>query len=165
MDSTVMTYRFEDDGIIPNNPHLPLLLYLGAAKDKPSQIEALFNSHNWRNSWTNGVYDFHHYHSNSHEVLGVKSGSATIQAGGEQGKAIKLHAGDIILLPAGTGHKRLSASPDFQIVGAYPDGMDYNLRRGKEGERPLALEEIRQVPIPDTDPVYGFDGPLLNLWK
>lgn len=165
MDSTVMTYTFDDDGIIPNNPHLPLLLYLGAAKDKPNQIEALFNSHNWRNSWTNGVYDFHHYHSNSHEVLGVKSGSATIQAGGEQGKSIELHAGDIILLPAGTGHRRLSASPDFQIVGAYPDGMDYNLRRGKEEERPLALEEIRQVPIPDTDPVYGFDGPLLTLWK
>ncbi|WP_141499767.1 cupin domain-containing protein [Paenibacillus luteus] len=165
MNSTVITFRFDDDGIIPNNHQLPVLLYLGAAKDKPSQMEALFNYHNWRNSWTNGVYDFHHYHSNSHEVLGVKSGSSTIQVGGELGKAIELHAGDIILLPAGTGHRRLSASQDFQIVGAYPDGMDYNLRRGKESELPLALEEISQVPIPETDPVYGFDGPMRSLWK
>ncbi|WP_224725517.1 cupin domain-containing protein [Paenibacillus vietnamensis] len=162
---TAIPYKFNDDGQIPNNPDLPLLVYPGAMKDEPGRIEAVFNRNNWRNSWTNGVYGYHHYHSNSHEVLGVQSGSAAIQAGGEHGKSIELGAGDVIVLPAGTGHKLLTASPDFKVVGAYPDGMEYNLLRSGEGKRPDVLEEIRRVPLPDTDPLFGADGPLIELWK
>lgn len=165
MNPKVNTYYFADDGRIPNHPSLPLILYSGALKEKLDHIEAVFNNNTWRNSWTNGVYGYHHYHSNAHEVLGVQSGSATIQAGGEHGKNLTIHAGDIIILPAGTGHKRLHTSPDFKVVGAYPNGMDYNLRRGEVGERPQVLEEIRKVPLPDMDPVYGSAGPLIELWK
>lgn len=111
------------------------------------------------------MFDYHHYHSNAHEVLGVQSGFASIQAGGENGEILELRAGDIIILPAGTGHKRLKASTDFKIVGAYPNGMHYNLRVGKQDERPQALEEIKHVPIPETDPVFGSTGPLFDLWK
>ncbi|WP_419874753.1 cupin domain-containing protein [Candidatus Pristimantibacillus sp. PTI5] len=165
MDPKVITYYFADDGRIPNHPSLPLILYPGALKEKSDRIESIFNENNWRNSWTNGVFDYHHYHSNAHEVLGVQSGSATLQAGGEQGTALSVQAGDVIVLPAGTGHKRLNASPDFKVVGAYPNGMNYNLRRGEIGERPQALEEIGKVPLPETDPVYGTEGPLIELWK
>ncbi|ANS76659.1 hypothetical protein AWM70_20470 [Paenibacillus yonginensis] len=156
---------FKDDGVIPNHPHLPVLIYTGALESNPQGAEALFNKHNWRNSWTNGVFDYHHYHSNAHEVLGVISGSAQLQIGGEQGERLELQAGDVIVLPAGTGHKKISASPDFRIAGAYPNGVEYNTRTGKPSDRPDALEEISRVPVPDMDPVYGKHGPLTRIWS
>jgi uncharacterized protein YjlB len=166
MDTTdVKTFKFEDDGMIPNNPVLPVLLYVGALRGKTGQTEKIFNSHNWLGSWTNGVFDYHHYHSNTHEVLGVISGSAVLQLGGGDGKQVSVQKGDVIVLPAGTGHKRLSSSDDFQVVGAYPAGMDYNMHKGEAGERPRVLEEIKRVPIPETDPVYGKEGPLIQLWN
>lgn len=76
-----------------------------------------------------------------------------------------MKSGDVILLPAGTGHKRLHASSDFKVVGAYPNGMDYNLRRASPRERLIAIEEIKRVPIPEQDPIYGEAGPLLIYWK
>ncbi|WP_138495629.1 cupin domain-containing protein [Paenibacillus pinistramenti] len=163
-DAELRKLLFKDDGVIPNNPRLPVLLYTGALESNPLGAEALFNKHNWRNSWTNGVYDYHHYHSNTHEVLGVISGEALLQLGGEQGEQLAVRAGDVIVLPAGTGHKKISASEGFRITGAYPDGMEYNLRTGKPGDRPEALEEIESVPLPDMDPVYGKHGPLTRIW-
>ncbi|WP_411344226.1 cupin domain-containing protein [Paenibacillus sp. WLX1005] len=155
---------FEDDGVIPNSG-LPVLMYRGVLKDRLGDVEAVFNGNRWLNSWVNGVFGYHHYHSNSHEVLGVVSGEVTVQLGGEQGQAFTLVAGDVVVLPAGTGHKRLEASEDFRIVGAYPGGISYNTRTGEPGEYEQALGEIPQVPLPDTDPVFGVDGPLVRLWR
>ncbi|TWT07224.1 cupin domain-containing protein [Planococcus sp. CPCC 101016] len=157
-------YRFEDDGAIPNNPSLEVILYPAAFAKKTEEIEAAFNSHDWTNSWTGGVFEYHHYHSNTHEVLGVRSGSATLQIGGEQGETLSVTAGDVVLLPAGTGHKKLEASDDFQIVGAYPGGVSYNLKTGEPGERPYVLEDIQNTPLPKTDPVYGDNGPVIEKW-
>jgi uncharacterized protein YjlB len=164
-DPKIKTLYFNDDGMMPNHPNLPVIIYQGAFKNQEGQTENIFNQHNWTNSWTNGVFDYHHYHSNTHEVLGVISGLAVLQLGGEQGQRVELQAGDAAVLPAGTAHKRLSSSPDFLIVGAYPNGLDYNLYTGKEGERTKAMEEIERVPIPDTDPVFGNRGPLLENWS
>ncbi len=161
----VQLMMFREDEAVPNNPVLPAILYMGAFKDGPERIEAAFNRHNWRNSWTGGVYDFHHFHSNAHEALGVVRGSATLQLGGESGQELELRAGDVLVLPAGTGHKRIAASGDFEVVGAYPDGMSWNLWTVEMGERNRALSEIRRVPLPDTDPVHGDDGPLLDHWR
>ena len=159
------THFFKDDGLIPNNPNLPVILYKQAVENPESTMESLFNKNQWLNSWTNGVFDYHHYHSNSHEVLGVIKGEATLMIGGEKGEEIHVQSGDVIILPAGTGHKRLNASSDFSVVGAYPDGKEYNTKYGKESERPEALEEIRKVPVPKTDPVTGMEGPLLKEWQ
>lgn len=158
------TYFFEDDGRIPNNPGLPVLLYAGAFQQDPRQAEAILNRNNWRNSWVNGVYGYHHYHSNSHEALAVLEGSAVLMIGGTKGKEIEVHAGDAIVLPAGTGHKLLRASAGFSVAGAYPDGMSYNTRTGRAEERPRVLEDIQRVPLPEQDPVYGDEGPLLRTW-
>jgi uncharacterized protein YjlB len=163
--SKALTFFFQDNGRIPNNPILPVLFYPSILKDKADQAESIFNQNNWLNSWTNGVFSYHHYHSNAHEVLGVLRGIAIIQLGGENGEQIEVAEGDVIILPAGTGHRKVSASSDFKIAGAYPDGMDYNLRTGEEGERPQVLQEINNVPIPITDPVYGAQGPLTEHWK
>ncbi|GKW45171.1 cupin domain-containing protein [Planococcus sp. NCCP-2050] len=157
--------HFEDDGSIPNNPRLPVVIYPSVFKGNPEEIEAVFNRNDWTNSWTDGVFDYHHYHSNTHEVLGVRSGSAKIQLGGEQGKAFDVQTGDVVVLPAGTGHKLLESTEDFQVVGAYPDGLKPNKKLGEQDERPEVLEDILDAPLPKYDPVHGEDGPLLTNWS
>lgn len=154
-----------DDGVIPNHPKWPVILYIGALRENPDNAEEIFNEHDWGNSWTNGVFNYHHYHSDTHEVLGVICGSVTLQLGGEQGEIVNLEAGDVVVLPAGTGHKRVSSSADFQIVGAYPKEMDYNTHTSDSTDRPLVLEEIQSVPLPETDPLFGEKGPLLDHWS
>lgn len=165
-DHSVRTYYFEPNHGIPNHPTLPVLLYPQALQAQLADTESIFNQNRWLNSWTNGVFDYHHYHSNAHEVLGVISGHVTVQLGGEEGQSVTLYAGDVVVLPAGTGHKRVSASSDFRIVGAYPDGMSYNTRTATETEKEhaTALAEISHVPLPKMDPIYGPQGPLLQYW-
>jgi uncharacterized protein YjlB len=159
--------KFKDDGSIPNSK-LPLLIYKNAFSEEKANadfIEEHFAIHNWKNAWRGSVYDYHHYHSTSHEVLGVASGYATIQFGGEEGEQVSVEEGDVIAIPAGTGHKKISASEDFEIVGAYPQGMDYDLLKGVEGERPQADRNIEQVPLPECDPVYGKMEGITSLWR
>ncbi|MGQ8873279.1 cupin domain-containing protein [Paenibacillus sp. TSA_86.1] len=162
--SDIQHMYFKDDGVMPNHPNLPVLLYKGVWQTEPARAEFNLNRNGWGNSWVNGVFDYHHYHSNSHEVLAVISGFVQLILGGEKGQKVYLESGDVVVLPAGTGHKRLEASPDFRIAGAYPGGMSYNTRTGKQSERPQVLQEIQAVPLPETDPVYGKGGPLTELW-
>ena len=163
----IETYHFKDDGIFPNSA-LPLLVYKFAfpmGESLAEVMEETFASHNWTNSWRNGVFPYHHYHSITHEVLGVCAGSAQLQLGGEHGEKIDVEAGDVIVIPAGVGHKKISASNDFALIGAYPDGKDYDLMTGKEGERPKADKRITAVPLPATDPVLGKEGGIAEYWK
>lgn len=112
----------------------------------------------------NGVFPYHHYHSNAHEVLGAISGSAKLQLGGDAGYTANVEAGDVVVLPAGTAHKKLTATPDFRIAGAYPGAWTITPAR-RADDFAAALPEIREVPLPERDPVYGEAGPLLRLWK
>ena len=165
---TPLTFTFRDDGIIPNSK-LPLIIYqqvFSARDDAGAEwLEETFASHDWTNTWRWGVYPFHHYHSNTHEVLGVFRGNASLQMGGEHGRQLDVSAGDIIVIPAGVGHKCLSHSPDFTVVGAYPGGMDPDLMKGLNGERPGADKRIAAVAIPDFDPVYGSEGAVIREWR
>lgn len=61
----------EHNGWVPNNPRLPVLIYLNAIAN---------------------------------------------------GFVVEVRAGDVLLLPAGTGHCNLDSSDDFLVVGAYPPG-------------------------------------------
>ena len=162
---SLKTYTFTDDGILPNNPQLPVVLYPAAMRDNPYHIKQLFHINNWFNSWEDGIFDYHHYHSNTHEALGVITGTASLQLGGDQGIITEVFAGDVLVLPAGTAHRRLSCTPDFLVVGAYPGGMGYNTRREQAADRLEALAEIPQVPLPSSDPLYGASGPLLTVWS
>jgi len=158
---------FEDDGKIPNSKY-PLLLYRNAFSERgnagASWLEQHFASNNWTNSWRNGVYSFHHYHSTSHEVLGVYSGKALLHLGGEQGEQVNVSAGDIIVIPAGVGHKNLG-SDQLGIVGAYPDGRSWDLLRGTAGERPQADRNIAALPVPKADPLLGKNNGVTKIWK
>lgn len=163
----VQAYLFEDDGRIPNNPELPLLLYpsaLSRSATPPSGCEALFGENGWGGSWRNGVFPYHHYHSTAHEVLGVVVGLARVAFGGGTGVTVEVGAGDVVVIPAGVGHRNLGSSGDFLVVGAYPRGQSWDLRTGEPGERPEVLENIANVPLPEADPVFGREGPLLRHW-
>ncbi|MEH6988203.1 cupin domain-containing protein [Cytobacillus firmus] len=165
MKGGIQTILLDDDGQIPNNQDLPVIIYKAVFKEQPVQIEAAFNRHQWTGSWMDGVYDYHHYHSNTHEVLGVKAGQATVLIGGDQGERLDISQGDVILLPAGTGHKKIESSPDFEVVGAYPGGTSPNMKKKDPSDRVQALAEINNVPVPQMDPVYGEEGPMLAEWR
>lgn len=165
----VETYRLAPDGPFPNNPRLPLVLYRAAIMPGGSaaeQFEQAFGRNGWTGSWRNGVFAFHHFHSNAHEALGIAAGSARIQFGGPAGPIIEVVAGDLAILPAGTAHKRVEASRDLLVVGAYPHGQtDYDLLRGDPGEAAVASERIAGVPLPVADPLFGPEGPLRQHWQ
>jgi uncharacterized protein YjlB len=155
---------------VPNNA-LPAVLYEGAldlshSRDPAAAIEALFRSNGWgRDMWRDGVFPFVHYHSMIHEALGIARGHARIQLGGHRGQVFNLKAGDIAVLPAGTGHQKLSATDDFLVVGGYPPEGTYNLCRGDNpAERDKALQTIPRVPLPSSDPVLGTSAGLTDLW-
>ncbi|TMJ64056.1 MAG: cupin domain-containing protein [Alphaproteobacteria bacterium] len=167
-DLEPLTFVFKDDGLVPNNP-MPFLVYkqaIDVANDHPEKtIEDLFGANNWGDMWRNGIYDYLHYHATVHEALGVARGNARVQFGGERGKEIDVAAGDVAILPAGTGHRCLSASSDFSVVGAYPPGPKMQITRPTPENHRKALKTIPQVKLPKTDPVRGETGPLLRLWK
>lgn len=167
----VLTFRFKDAGAIPNHPDLPVVIYkratlaYGAADAIATWLENEWPKHGWRAAWRYGVYEFPHYHSTAHEILGVYRGHATLRLGDATGVTIVAEAGDVIILPAGTGHENLGASKDFHVVGGYPNGQSADLLRGKKGERPAADERIARVPLPVADPLHGAGGPLVQAWK
>jgi uncharacterized protein YjlB len=161
-------FRFRDDGVVPNHPKWPLILYRGAVHlpdslDPAAVFEDLFESNGWGDSWRNGIYDYVHYHSRIHEVLGVACGRGKVQFGGNRGRTVNLKAGDVAILPAGTGHKGLGASTDFLVIGAYPPSGTYDVCTTSE-DHERALKTISKVARPRKDPVYGNRGPLQKLW-
>jgi uncharacterized protein YjlB len=159
------------DGPFPNNSRYPVLVYRGAFS-LPSSInaaaeliEARFEQHGWSGGWRNGVYDFHHFHANSHEVLGCYAGSVLVQLGGPSGPEVEIRRGDVVVLPAGVAHKRLRASADYRIVGAYPGGQSFDMHRGDPDELAAVKRTIAAVGVPATDPVHGKAGPLREHWS
>jgi uncharacterized protein YjlB len=145
---------------IPNHPRFAVLVYRGVgAVTDAAATRALFAEHGWRGSWVDGIFPFHHFHSTSHEALAVVAGRATVELGGPQGETFEVSAGDVLVLPAGTGHRRASDRDGFTVVGAYPAGQeDYDLLRGDDpAEVEAARERIATLPAPSQDPVGG-DG-------
>jgi uncharacterized protein YjlB len=168
-ETDIGEYRFEDDGSIPNNPTLPLLVYPHVLTEDtldPSRCKELLSGNGWGGSWVDGVFPYHHYHSTSHEVLCVIDGSASIAFGGPEGKTIQVSAGDVVVIPAGVGHCNRGSDGAFSVIGAYPRGQEnYDLRTGEEGERPEVLENISNTVLPESDPLFGAEGPLVRHWE
>lgn len=148
-------------GDIPNNPRLPALLHRGAVPPGDAgAAEALFRRHGWRPAWRNGIHDWHHYHSNAHEALAIIAGAVRVQLGGEAGVQLALVAGDVVVLPAGTGHRNLGAEGSLLVVGAYPHGSaPPDQRHGAPEEAERARYAIAATADPAQDPVTGAPYP------
>jgi uncharacterized protein YjlB len=167
-DVEPLTFTFEDDGLVPNNP-MPLLLYKQAIdvdnEHAEKTIEGLFGANGWGDMWRDGIYDYLHYHATVHEALGIARGHARVRLGGNSGKEFEISAGDVAILPAGTGHQCFSASRDFSVVGAYPPGARMQVTLPTPVHHRKALETIPKVKLPRSDPVVGENGPLVRLWS
>lgn len=169
-EPVVEELRLEPSGAFPNNPRLPVLVYRAAFRlpghgDAARVIEDTFERNGWQRGWRNGVYDYQHFHTTSHEALGCYAGRAAVQVGGPQGPVLELTRGDALILPAGTAHKSVDTSPDFRVVGSYPVGVESDMRRGKPDEPLDAERRIAEVALPAVDPVFGSAGPLLQRWQ
>lgn len=165
-DTTLETIFFEPSDWVPNNRDLPVLVYrraILAEGEMAPKFETRFRQNGWQGIWRNGVFDYQHYHTGAHEVLGIAGGRARLLIGGPGGTELSVNAGDCLILPAGTGHKRIDASRDFLVVGAYPPGQDADIRTGPANR--AQIDTIANLPLPKTDPVEGADGPLLRVWS
>lgn len=160
-------FRLAPDGAIPNNSN-PALVYRNVFSQRDDAgaqwLEKRFADNGWTDAWRWSVYPFHHFHSNTHEVLGAFAGKALLQLGGEHGPEVKLRAGDVLVIPAGVAHRKLQEADGFQVVGAYPEGREPDMRTGLESERKIAEKAVAQVPLPAADPVFGTDG-LRTFWR
>ena len=85
--------------------------------------------------------------------------------GGPSGRRFEIEQGDVLVLPAGTGHCNQDSSSGLLVIGAYPNGMPWDIRRGDPAEHDEAVTNVRAVPLPDADPVEGPTGPLIELWR
>lgn len=163
------TYDFDSDGKTPNN-RLPLVIFKHAVPfrdfDPASVFEKLFAANGWKEAWRDVMYGFEHFHSETHEVLGIVRGAVRARFGGARGEEVDLEAGDVVVIPAGTGHKCTRASRDLLIVGAYPENAGaYDEPRASPKAHDTALPKIKKVPLPRTDPIYGKSGALLRAWR
>jgi uncharacterized protein YjlB len=155
---TKQEFHIGDDGTFPGNL-LPALLFKNAL-DVPllfpaTYVRQVFGDNNWSNSWDAGIFTYHHYHSVTYEVLGIYSGNATIQLGGDNGPSVLLEKGDVLVIPPGVAHKNLDGENDVGVIGAYPDGKHYDMNFGKTGERPGTDQQIARVPVPAANPIGG----------
>ena len=194
------TYHLPPTPHCPNNT-LPLLVYRNALPAPPTEdsSKAFLERHNaWKWDGTWGHIAIRHFHPNTHECYGVFSGTSTVLVGcgkGDQpdpanglGVEIRVAAGDVIVLPAGTGHCNTSSSEDYKYVGVYPtvslpntDSLLLCRRRhgscvvqnapkwrfelgAEEGDNTKFKDELASVKLPEADPVAGPEGPLMRLW-
>ncbi|MBB5440599.1 uncharacterized protein YjlB [Pedobacter sp. AK017] len=169
MEITFEIYNLSDDGTIPNSKY-PVIVYHHAftMEGKPAAdfLETRFAENGWSNAFRWRVYDYHHYHTNTHEVLGVYAGNALLQLGGPNGEKLHVRPGDVIVLPAGTGHISLSRSDDFAVVGAYPDGAEPDLIKLGDKRPDGVREKVDGIPVPDHDPLYGdASGGMVGSWN
>lgn len=168
INTRIVTFSFQENEYFPNNPKLPVLIYQKVFDEQrvtPEDIELVLYRNNWRYSWRNGIYTFHHYHSTAHEVLVVYSGWAEVQLGGPNQEILRIEKGDLVILPAGTAHKKINSGDGFAVIGAYPDQQAWDMNYGKPEETEQAKNNIEKVKIPGKDPIFGNQGPVFEHWK
>ncbi|WP_334185339.1 cupin domain-containing protein [Novosphingobium sp.] len=163
----ITSFLLSENAWLPNNDRLPVVIYRAALEsegkddDLAARFEALFAANGWVPDWRDGIFDYHHYHSTAHEALGIFAGTATLELGGPGARRVEVAAGDALMIPTGTGHRCTSASDDFKVVGAYPQGQNWDICR----EAPDDATRARMAALADPrrDPVTGDNGARTGL--
>jgi uncharacterized protein YjlB len=128
------------------------------------RFEETFERNGWPPAWRYTIYDYPHYHSTTHEVIGIFRGEADVRFGDDVGFTARISAGDVVVIPAGVSHQRLWQTDDFRGVGAYPHGCDVDEVRKDSKVAPSTVEnDIRRIAIP-PDPLTGGRSPLGEIW-
>jgi len=158
------------DGLVPNNAHCAAAHYKGvfetASPESLAQcFEQLFAKNLWPPAWRNGIFSHHHFHTTAHEVLGIYSGRAEVQLGGEKGPVVSIHAGDVVVVPAGVGHCKLDCDGQLGVAAAYPAGQSADLQTPDAKAYEQFTQRVVLVELPALDPVLGADGPLTQRWQ
>ena len=133
--------------------------------DLTSSFAELFSTNQWQNIWVDGVFSYDHYHVKAYEVLGCARGWIKLQLGGEGGKEILMRKNQAVLLPKGISHKRLTASEDLIIVGAYPQGEHPDLNTVEQKNYEKHRSYFKEAPLPSTDPITATKNPSINTWE
>lgn len=163
----MQTFDFEPDDTMPGSP-LPLILLAGAipaGEATPDAVMARLESNGWQGSWVYTVFDYWHYHVEGHEVLACIAGRGTVGFGGDGGAEVAMQPGDVVIIPAGVGHKRLSGDSSFRVVGAYPPGQTGAITRAGAVSVAEAARQIADLPLPQTDPVSGKAPGVVAAWR
>lgn len=171
-DIRVLRHHIPAHGLIPNTSiqNKPLLIYQNAFSSpsiSASQIESHLSSIGVvKPQWRYTMYSASHFHSTSHELLGISNGEARICFGHEDNpKKVEeiLRKGDVVIIPAGVAHRLLEdLTGEFEMVGAYPVGCSWDMCYGKTGEE-QKIEKIRSLSWFNKDPLYGDDGPAMDV--
>jgi uncharacterized protein YjlB len=152
---------------VPNS-HYPVLLYHHVippdTADNAVYLEHLFMANGWPPQWRYPVYPFTHFHTTTHEVIGCYAGAARLQLGGEHGPVHDIHTGDVLLIPAGVGHKQIAANQEFMLVGAYPAGFSPDLCRDEPALLATRTKAVQKVTLPKSDPVTGHNEGVVRYW-
>lgn len=152
----------------PGNAELPLLIYkhsISQISGSAQNIQTLLQNNHWGSSWIDCIYDFHHYHSNTHETLVILSGTCMVQFGGDKGITYIVEPGDVVIIPAGVAHKSIEMRDEFQCIGAYPYDIGYDMNYGTAKEYEKAVTSVPLVALPQKDPMFGEQGLLFEYWK
>ncbi|KAL4784419.1 hypothetical protein BJX76DRAFT_367627 [Aspergillus varians] len=167
------TYYLPPTEHTPNNS-LPVLHYKNVLPLPRTEEETtkLLTAHKWEKRLLGymGAISVSHFHPNTHECYGIFQGVSTLLLGAagwdgvsNVGLRITVHTGDVIVLPAGTGHSSVESTDDYRYIG--PGCPRW---RNEFGKKPIDgktfRDEIAGVAYPEEDPVYGRDGPLMQLW-
>ncbi|KAA1469258.1 hypothetical protein DENSPDRAFT_816071 [Dentipellis sp. KUC8613] len=169
MPSIPQSFYLKPTKLIPNSRY-PLIFYPSAFPENATanDIAEHFEQNGWIKQWSYGMYRASHYHSTTHEALGVYSGCAQLRFGVadsepdvQQQRALVLNVrpGDVIVVPAGVAHRTLAEIGEFLMVGAYPVGArQWDMNYGGE-------DKVIEDSIPPSDPVLGDDPKgLKGVW-
>jgi len=146
----------------------PLMVYHGAFNATAAELTRRLKSiGEVVPQWEYTMYSQTHFHSTTHEVLGVVAGRARLCFGGEENPGRfepTVQRGDLIIVPAGVGHRLLNDEGDvpFKMVGAYPPQKEWDMCYGKPGEE-TKVQGIQNLEWFHQDPLYGKDGPVLHV--
>ena len=166
MTGEVEALHSEPNGRAPNS-RFPLLVHRGGVPGGGADaVRARFRGNGWLNNWEYpGIYPYHHFHSTSHECLGVAAGWMELELFGRGGRTVRVEAGDVVVLPAGVSHAMTGNSEDVLVIGGYPEGRDWdNIQEEflSEEDHRAAVKLIMSLPIPAADPVTGAP---MDRWR